>query len=367
MGRHQQIAFLLASISVILGIWGSDLSACTSIRLKAEDGAVIHARTAEFGGDELSFGNILLVPRGHEIAGTAPGGNAGLKWKAKYAMVGPTREKYVTPVDGLNEKGLAVGTLYHPGYAEYTQVGPGDHARTIAPAEFALWLLTNFATVAEAKKALPEVTVGEVVFPAWGFVPPFHFIVHDLDGQCTVVEFTKGKMVVYDNPLGVMTNSPTFDWHVTNLRNYINLSATARTPIELDGMEFAQFGSGSGTLGLPGDFTPPSRFVRAVAFSRSAMPGKTGEEAVQQAFHILSNFDIPRGSVRDKRGKETLYDITQYTTAADTKNKRYYFHTNDNRRVRVIDLTKMDLDGKGLVFIPMKSKEDVQDLTPVKK
>lgn len=165
----------------------------------------------------------------------------------------------------------------------------------------------------------------------------------------------------------VLTNSPTFDWHITNLRNYINLTATAVPPQEIDGQEFAQFGSGSGMHGIPGDYTPPSRFVRATVLSRTAITGKTAEDAEQPGFHVLNNFDIPIGAIRDKQGKTTLYDTTWYTVAADTKNKRYYFHTNDNRRVRCIDLSKANLDAKETFVIPMKSEEDVQDLTPPSK
>jgi choloylglycine hydrolase len=112
---------------------------------------------------------------------------------------------------------------------------------------------------------------------------------------------------------------------------------------------------------------PASRFVRATALSQAAIPGKTPQDAVQAGFHILNNFDIPVGAIRDKAGKTSLYDTTWYTVAADTKNKQYYFHTHDNRRIRVIDLTKMNLDAKDTISIPMKSKEDIRDLTPTKK
>ncbi|MBI5249284.1 MAG: linear amide C-N hydrolase [Desulfomonile tiedjei] len=135
-------------------------------------------------------------------------------------------------------------------------------------------------------------------------------------------------------------------------------------PLKIDGLELAQFGSGPGLHGLTGDYSPTSRFVPATVLSRAAIPGKTAADAVQQGFHVLNNFDIPVGAVRDKLGKQILYDTTWYTVAADTKNKQYYFHTHDNRRIRVIDLTKMNLDAKDRVFIPMNSKEDVQDLTP---
>ncbi|MBM4327900.1 MAG: choloylglycine hydrolase family protein [Deltaproteobacteria bacterium] len=367
MMNCQRVACALIAMAAILGAWTADASACTSVRLKADDGAVVYVRSVEFGSDCLTDAALLIVPRGYEITGTAPGGKPGLKWKAKHAMVGGALANQLALIDGMNEKGLAVGGLYLPGFAEYPKVGPDEFAKALAPHEYALWLLTNFATVEEVRKALSQAIVADVVLTYWGFAPPCHWVVHDADGKCIVIEFVKGKMNVHDNPLGVLTNSPTFDWHMTNLRNYINLTATAVPPLEIDGMEFAQFGSGSGMRGIPGDYTPPSRFVRAVALSRTAVPGKTAEEAVQQGFHVLSAFDIPAGSVRDRHGKTILMDRTWYTVAADTKNKRYYFHTNDNRRVRVIDLTKVNLDAKDTVFIPMKGKEDVQDLTPKKK
>ncbi len=367
MKDHRKVLCVISMIIAIFGACVADLSACTSISLKADDGAVVYVRSVEFGSDCLTDAAMVIVPRGYEITGTAPGGKPGKKWKTKYAMVGASLAKQLAFIDGMNEKGLAVGALYQPGYAEYPKVGPDEFAKTVGPQEYALWLLTNFATVAEARKALPEVIVGDVVFPYWGFSPPCHYVVHDAEGKCIVIEFIKGKMNVHDNPLGVLTNSPTFDWHITNLRNYINLTPTAIPPVAIDGVEFAQFGSGSGLHGMPGDYTPPSRFVRATALSRTAIPGKTAADAVQQGFHVLNNFDIPVGSIRDKEGKATAYDTTWYTVAADTKNRQYYFHTHDNRRIRVIDLTKVNLDAKDTVAIPMKSKEDVQDLTPPKK
>ena len=120
-------------------------------------------------------------------------------------------------------------------------------------------------------------------------------IVHDASGKSLVIEYVGGKLNLYDDPLGVITNSPGFDWHMTNLRNYVNFSLDNHPPIQLGSVKLAPFGQGSGMLGMPGDFTPPSRFVRAVAFSQSVLEPKTGDEAVLTAFHILNNFDIPRG------------------------------------------------------------------------
>jgi choloylglycine hydrolase len=116
-------------------------------------------------------------------------------------------------------------------------------------------------------------------------------------------------------------------------------------------------------LGLPGDFTPPSRFVRAVAFSLSALPVATAREGVLQAFHILNQFDIPKGSARDTANGQTWCDYTMWTSASDLKNHRYYFHTFDSRRIRMVDLNQMDLNAKEMKTFPMNEKEVFEDLS----
>ena len=196
-----------------------------------------------------------------------------------------------------------------------------------------------------------------------GFAPPCHFIVHDADGQCVVLEYIDGELKVHDDPLGVVTNSPTFDWHVTNLRNYVNLSVTNVPPVELAGIKLSGFGQGSGMLGLPGDFTPPSRFVRAVAFSQSALPVETAREGVLQAFHILNQFDIPKGAARGTEHGKEVADYTLWTAASDLKNLRYYFRTFANSRIRMVDLRKMDLDAKQIKTISMGGDEVIEDLS----
>jgi choloylglycine hydrolase len=161
------------------------------------------------------------------------------------------------------------------------------------------WILENFASVAEVKANIGNIVVASSVFEGWGFAPEAHYIVHDASGKSIVIEYVGGKLNVYDNPLGVFTNSPAFDWHMTNLRNYVNFSMTNVPPVKLGSIKLEPFGQGSGMLGLPGDLTPPSRFVRAVAFSQSVLPSKTGNGAVLEAFHILNQFDIPKGAARE--------------------------------------------------------------------
>ena len=147
----------------------------------------------------------------------------------------------------------------------------------MAAHEYGAWLLGNFATVDEVKANFDKVVLVPTVLEAIKQAAPVHFVVHDKTGKAVVIEPLDKTLKIFDDPLGVVTNSPTFDWHMTNLRNYVNLTATNVPPIALGGITLAQFGQGSGLRGLPGDFTPPSRFVRAVAFSQSAIPSDTAE------------------------------------------------------------------------------------------
>jgi len=357
-----KLAAMIAAGALLLS---SAADACTGIRLTAADGTVVHARTLEFAIDLHS--EILVSPRGYERVGLTPDNRDGLKWKAKYASVGANGVGLPILVDGVNEAGLAAGLFYFPTSAGYLPYGMNDTPKTIAPWQLGSWILDNFATVDEVKANIGSVLVAGTVLKQWGFSPPVHAIVHDASGKSIVIEYVGGKLNVYDNPLGVITNSPGFDWHMTNLRNYVNFSLENHPPIELGSVKLEPFGQGSGMLGMPGDFTPPSRFVRAVAFSQSVLEPKTGEDAVTTAFHILNNFDIPRGAAREAHKDDqgnVLADYTLWTAASDLKTKRYYFRTYDDSRIRVVDLMKMNLDAKDLVTFPMDGEETFQPLNP---
>ncbi len=158
-----------------------------------------------------------------------------------------------------------------------------------------------------------------------------------------MVEPVDGTLKVHDAPLGVMTNAPTYDWHMTNLSNYVNLSVKDIDQTKVGGVAVPAFGAGTGLLGLPGDFTPPSRFVRAVVYSQAAVPNQTAEDAVFAAFHILNQFDIPKGSVMNSAVGEPTAEITEWTSVADLKNLRWYFRTREDQSIRMVDL-KQALD-----------------------
>jgi choloylglycine hydrolase len=360
-----QIRKTLITVAAICWLLANTVQACTGIRLIAEDGTVVHARTMEFAIDIHS--DVMMIPRGYARTGTTPDGKQGLKWKAKYASVGCNGVGLPVLFDGLNEKGLAAGTFYFPTSAGYMLYTAADAGKTIAQWEVGSWILENFASVEEVKSNIGNIVVPAVVFGGWGFAPEAHYIVHDASGKSMVIEYVGGKLNVYENPLGVLTNTPTFDWHMTNLRNYVNFSMSSAPPVQLGAVKLLPTGQGSGMLGLPGDFTPPSRFVRAVAFSQSVFKPKIGDDAVLEAFHVLNQFDIPKGAAREHDKDEhgnILADYTIWTAASDLKAKKYYFRTYENSQIRMVDLTKMTLDAKDLVKISMKGGESVKSLNP---
>jgi len=365
MIRHR-IARLFAVVAAIAATSAAPLAfACTGITIKSTDGSVVFARTLEFGVDLHSA--VLVIPRGAKYVGSTPSGAAGLTWTSKYAVVGANAFGMPVTLDGLNENGLHVGLFYFPGFAKYHEVTAANVGKSLAPWELGVYLLGNCADVKEATAAAERVVVGPVVQKDMGFVPPVHYICTDAAGNSIVIEYVDGRTKIHANPLGVMTNSPTFDWHLTNLANYVNMSDKNVGKLDLAGHKIQALGQGSGMLGLPGDFTPPSRFVRAVAFSKSALPAADARAGVLQAFHILNQFDIPKGSARDVEHGVASADYTIWTAAADLKNLRYHFRTYDNSAIRVVDLKSFDLDALQTRVISMSGEERIEDVSATAK
>jgi len=343
--------------------------ACTGIKLKADDGSIVTGRTMEFGLKAPSA--VTIVPRGSETTASGPNGKAGLKWKSSYATVGVSawgQPKWY--VEGLNEKGLSAGVFYMPGFGRYQTAKPGDESRSISQNDFIYYVLSTSATVDEALKAIEKVVVvatdadpAIITDPAMRAAMPFHMRIIDAGGRSVVIEYTARGVQFYENPLGVITNAPTFDWHLLNMRNYVNLKVADAPPMEFNGQTISQFGMGSGLHGLPGDFTPPSRFIRAAIFTMNLVPGKTAIEAVGQAWHLLHLFDIPSGISGSKVNGAMVYDTAQWTSVTDQKNLRFYFNNYDDYRVRMVDLKRADLNAEKPTTIPFGDTLGFIDVT----
>ena len=337
--------------------------ACTDFQIKAEDGSVVVGRSMEFAVDMNS--SILAVPRGQKYVSTAPGGKDGLKWKNKYGFVAANAFNYDRVVDGINEAGLSVGLLWLPGLTEYQEITKKDAPKALSIEDLGTWILSNFATADEVKKGMEKVRVWGEMIPELGIVPPLHVAVHDANGKSLVIEFVGGEQKIYDNPVGVLTNAPSFDWHVTNLRNYVRLTSYNPEPVKIGGITFRATGQGSGVFGIPGDWTPPSRFVRVATFINLADPVKNSIEGVILAQHILNTVDIPLGVIKEeKKGVGLAEESTQWIVIKDLKNKVFYFHTYEDLSLRSVDLKKLNLKSGKVKSILMKSgSHGITDIT----
>ena len=339
-------------LSFTMAIWlsVSPSLACTGISLRAADGAVVTARTVEWALGDASHDKLVVLPRGHQFVGQTPEGMNGMRWNARFGFVSLMAYGQPFGPDGMNEAGLYVGMYYFPDFASLAPYDAKEASNSMSVGDYMQWMLSSFRTVAEVREKLADVRVVNVDDPRFGGAPlPFHWKIADPSGASIIVEIVEnGQIKVHDSFLGVVTNSPSYDWHLTNLRNYIGLSQSSRTPLTIDGQRFAPLGGGSGLLGLPGDFTPSSRFVRAAVLTATVRPLAKADDAIFEAFRILDNFNIPIGATAPA-GKQAddIAGATQVTTASDLTNRVLYFHTVANREVRMIDLKKIDFTRPG--------------------
>ena len=183
-----------------------------------------------------------------------------------------------------------------------------------------------------------------------------HYSVTDKTGESIVIEFTENGRMVHDNTVGAVTNAPPYDFHMLNLRNYVSLSKYAHDVLMLGETPFRPTGEGSGLLGMPGDMTPTSRFVRAAILANFADRVETSKEAVKMAYHILNTVDIPHGVISDHK-HEGFADYTSWAVAKDLSNNALYFRTYEDLTIRVVYLDNVEPAGRKLK-IKMESLTD---------
>jgi choloylglycine hydrolase len=311
-----------------------------------------------------------MVPRNLTFTSKLGGDKKGMTWKNKYGFIAINGLKLPYYLDGMNETGLTLGSLFFPGFAEFQSFKAGEESSTLNNMDFVAYILGQFKEVGEIKTALPKlrVIVNKDVNKAFGTPTPLHYVVTDSSGNSIVIEYVKAKLNIYDNRVGVMTNSPPYDWHLVNLRNYAQLKpyAPSTGDKEIDGVNYTSLGAGAGMTGLPGDYTPPSRFVRAFLYKDTTFPGQLEnvDTAINQASRILNNFDIPKGFVREGESSEKYYlGYTQWSVIGDIKNRRYYWWTEWNRQMRMVDLGKLNFEGNKTIAIPLDKirKENIDN------
>lgn len=337
----RRIANLTATFCLL--VCQHSASACTDFQVQATDGAYIYGRSMEWAQPLRS--KLRFHYRGETVQSGAPNGQPGQKWTTKFGYVAADAYDIDTAVDGMNEQGLVFSALWLPGTV-YQDVPAGSETAAIDALQVGGWLLGNFSTVDEALTELRRHYIWCSPIKEMGGVPTLHIALHDSSGKNAVIEFVDGKQKIYDNPNGVLTNAPTFDWHTTNLRNYIHVNATNPSPVIVAGTVLTPPGQGSGFLGIPGDWTPPSRFVRATAMLAFARRPSVFADGVILAEHILNAVDIPIGAVRDGAGTSAHTDYTQWALIKDATNKKLYHRSYNDLSLRAVDLQKVDWSSK---------------------
>jgi len=334
--------------------------ACGSFRITADDGSILATRSMEFSVD-LKY-DIIIVPKNKAYVSPAPDGKTGLKWKSVYGFAGVACLGMDHSVsEGMNEKGLAVSLLWYENDMKWQSVGLNETSRALAQTLLTDWILGNFSTVDEVKKNIQNVRVFAYADPSIKMSLPAHFIVYDAAGGSIVIEYDNGVRSVYDNPSGIMTNAPNFLWQMTNLRQYIGMKTENPPKLAIDGMSLAPTGHGAGMFGIPGDYTPPSRFVRFAALTRFADKQKDAKGNLNLAQHIIGTFSIPQGIITDTQadGKTVLKELTQWVTFKDLTNRILYFRTYDNFSLRKINFNTLDFNAAAIKRIPMSGSTEI--------
>ena len=266
-----------------------------------------------------------------------------------YAMIGMATvvDGYPLYYEATNEKGLSMAGLTFPGNATYLPPAPGQ--KNVTPFELVPYLLGRCATVKEAKEHLHTINLVNLPFSEALPLSPLHWLISDRECSITVEPMADG-LRIFDNPVGVLTNNPPFDFHLNNLSNYLNVSIDPAINRFSEQFPIKPYSNGMGGIGLPGDYSSASRFVKAAFVKLNSRCGESEEESVSQFFHILSSVAMPRGCVR-VRPEE--YEITRYSCCCNTDKGIYYYNTYDHLQITGIDLHRENLDGTAVISYPL--------------
>lgn len=320
---------------------------CTAATYKTDD--FYFGRTLDY---EFSYGDEVTVTPRHFLFNFREMG----QMTSHYAMIGMAYIADGCPLyyDAVNEVGLGMAGLNFVGNACYGKSTLGKD--NVAQFEFIPWILSQCDSVSAAKTLLERINITDTPFGSELPVAQLHWIIADKNGAITV-ESVKEGIRIYDNPVGVLTNNPPFDEQMFNLNNYMHLSTKSPVNTFAPALGLRTYSRGMGALGLPGDLSSQSRFVR-VAFTKMNSVSGTGEsESVSQFFHILGSVDQQRGCCDVGEGK---YEITIYTSCCNADKGIYYYTTYENHQITAVDMHREDLDGGELIRYPLIRGESIK-------
>jgi len=319
---------------------------CTAATYRTDD--FYMGRTLDY---EFSYGEeITVMPRNFPLSFRHGGGT-----DRHYAIIGMAHvaDGYPMFYDAVNEKGLGMAGLNFAASARYSE--PEDGKQNVAQFEFISWVLSQFASLGQARSAIEKINLVGTTYDSRYPAAKMHWIIADKSGAITV-EPTEGGLKIYDNAPGVLTNEPPFDMQLFNLNNYMRLSPKQPENSFSAALNLGTYSRGMGGLGLPGDLSSMSRFVRAAFTKLNSLSGSDEAESVGQFFHILGSVEQVRGCCEVAQDK---YEITIYTSCFNADKGVYYYTTYNNRRITAVDMHRENLDSDSLARYPMLDKEDV--------
>ena len=349
------LSTLLVCTSLILSSLGNS-SACTALMMKDANGNAYQARTMEWAG--MLPESIHYFPSGSSIQSQTPDAKQGMTFKTKYGFIGVSL-KHMTPnakqpciAEGANDQGMSLSLNAFLG-AEAPSVDT-DPSKVLSVMDFGAWALGNFQNVAQVKQALQNKEISVWLPPIaflGGMKAPVHYALFDKTGAGIVVEFAEGKLNVYDNPVGVMTNIPEFPWHLKNLNNYAQLTNVDRNSGTFGTLKVSAPDSGNALAGIPFSQISSGRFVKAAFFTTYVRKAKTPAEAIQTLSHVINNFDRPYelsidppSTTGGAEGGDPLAassEVTLFTTMNDLAQNQFYIRPINSINFCKIDLRKL--------------------------
>ena len=316
---------------------------CTAITFKTKDSYFGRTLDIEF---EIPM-KVTITPRNYPFdLRRMP------SLKSHYAMIGMAMVKDGYPLyfDGANECGLCMAGLNFPHNAHY--LPEVKNKQNITPFEFIPYILSQYKNIAEVRSRLDNINLCDISFSHSLPLSPLHWIIADKNTSITVEPTAQG-VKIYDNPVGVLTNNPTFDYHMTRLCDFVNLTSQppenrfGNAPLKL-------YSRGMGGIGLPGDLSSSSRFARAAFVKLNSVCGDGEDESVSQFFHILGSVEQQRGCVKMPDGS---LELTKYTSCINADKGIYYYTTYENRCLRAVDMHRTDLNGDKLHIYPLTDEQ----------
>lgn len=319
---------------------------CTAINLTTKDHYFGRNLDLEYSYDET----VTITPRNYPFVFRKMG-----KIEKHYAIIGMAYvvDGYPLYYDATNEKGVSIAGLRFAGNAFYSEELEGKH--NVSPFELIPWILSQCENMIEVKQLLSRLNLVNLPFSEQLPLTPLHWMISYKE-ESIVVESMKTGLNIYENKVGVLTNNPPFELQMWNLSNYMGLSKDSLQNRLSKKLELEEYSRGMGAIGLPGDLSSASRFVRAVFVAQNSVSEQSEEESVGQFFHVLGSVEQQRGCVKLE---EDAYEVSVYSSCCNTDKGIYYYVTYGNRQITAVDMWNEDLEGEIVLMYPLIKKQQI--------